>query len=123
MQGIRQRPVADDEGQRSAERWQSYQIVFWDGLHRFAGFPPCGQSAHNHERIEAPLPQQVRHTGAGCFARSSTVEINILLAGKVFEFFFKIIRLDSDRVLDARCTRIVIPMAAHVDDLHFVCIH
>jgi hypothetical protein len=99
-----------------AKRRQLYQVVFGDGLQGFAGFAPGGQAADDHERVESFFPQQMRHPGAGRFARSSTVEINVLVLRQVLHFFLKIIGLDADRVLDSRGARVVVAMAADIDD-------
>ena len=114
--------VPTTNGQRLIKRWQLYQIVLRNRLHRFAGFAPGSQSADNHERVESFFPQQVRHPGAGRFARSSAVEINVLVLGKVLDLFLKIVGLDADRALDPRSSRIVVAVAADVDDQHPACI-
>ena len=61
-----------------------------------AGFAPCGYTADDHERVESFVSQYVRHPGARGFARSSTVEINVLIFGKVLDLFLKVIGLDAD---------------------------
>jgi len=85
------------------ERRQFHQIVLRYRLQRFAGLAPGRQSADNDERVESFFPQQVRHPGAGCFARSSTVKINVFVLGKVLDLFLKIAGFDADRVFDPRC--------------------
>jgi hypothetical protein len=83
------------------ERWQFHQIVLGNSLHGLAGLAPGGQPTDDHERVEAFFPQQVRHPGAGRFARSSTVQINVLVFRKVLDFLIEIIWLDPDGVFYA----------------------
>ena len=61
-----------------------------------AGLAPCRKPADDHVGIESIFPQYVRHPGARGFARSSTVQINVLILGKVLDLFLKIVRLDAD---------------------------
>src|ERR1035438_6937915 len=102
----------------SIKRRQLYQIVLRNRLDRLAGLAPGSQSADNHERVESFFPQQVRHPGAGRFARSSTVKINVLVLGKVLDLFLKIVGLDADRSLDPGSPRVIVAVAADVDDQH-----
>ncbi len=81
---------------RLTKRRQLHQIVLRNRLHRLPGLAPGSQSADNHERAESLFPQHVRHPGAGRFARSSAVQINIFVLGKVLEFLLKIVGLDAD---------------------------
>ncbi len=96
------------------------QVVFRDYFHRLASLTPSRQSADDYERVEAFFPQQVRHPGAGRFARSSAIQINIFVAGKVLDFFLKIVGLNANGVLDARSAGIIIAVAADIDDPYTV---
>src|SRR5208282_6876667 len=100
------------------EGGQFHQVVFGYYFHWLASLAPGGQTTDDDERVEAFFPQQVRHPGAGRFARSSTVQIDILVAGKIFDFFLKIVGLDADGILDARGSRVIVAVAADVNDLH-----
>src|SRR5271156_4014155 len=60
----------------------------------------------------------MRHPGAGCFACSSTVEVNVLVFGEVLDLFIQIVGFDADRTFDAFGPDVVVAVAAHVDDLH-----
>ncbi len=82
--------------ERLTERGQLYQIVLGNRLSRFPGLAPRGQSTDDHERVESFFPQQMRHPGAGRFARSSTVEINVFVFWKILDFFLQIIGFDAD---------------------------
>ena len=84
-------------------------------LHGVAGLTPRGQASNDHERVESLFPQQVRHTGAGGFALSSTVEIDVFVLGERFDLIRKVIRLDSNRASDASSAWVVVAVAAHVD--------
>ncbi len=70
---------------------QLHQVIFGHRLQRLSCFTPGGQSADDHERVESFFPQQMRHPGAGRFARSSTVQVNVLVPGQVFDFLLKIV--------------------------------
>jgi hypothetical protein len=61
-----------------------------------SGFAPRRQTANDYERVESLVHQQVRHPGARSFACSSTVEVNVLVFGQVFDLFLKIVRFDPD---------------------------
>ncbi len=61
-----------------------------------AGLAPCRQTADNHKRVETFLLQQMRHPGAGRFARSSTVKVNVLVLGQILDLLLEIVRLDAD---------------------------
>lgn len=91
-----------------------HDVVRRHPLYRIPGFAPCGQPADNHERVKSPFPQQVRHTGAGRFARSSAIQIDVFVSRKYFDFLRKIIRFQPNRSLNARGARIVVAVAAHI---------
>ena len=78
------------------ECWQLDQIIFRDGFKVSAGFAPGSQPADNYVGVEPFFPQYMRHPGARGFACSSTVEVNVLVFGKVLDLFLKIVRLDAD---------------------------
>jgi len=69
---------------RLAKRRQLHQIIMRHWLERVPGFPPCREPADYDKRVKSSFPQQVRHPGAGRFAHSSTVEINVLIFGQLF---------------------------------------
>jgi hypothetical protein len=60
------------------------------------GFAPCGDSAHDYERIESFVSQYVRHPGARGLALSSTVQIDVLVLGQGLDLFLEIVWFDSD---------------------------
>src|SRR5689334_9071857 len=62
----------------------------------------------------------MRHTGAGGFACSSTVQINVLVLGQVLDLFVEIVGLDPDRAVDSFGADVVIAVATNVDDLNLV---
>ena len=65
------------------------------------GFTPSSEAPDDHVRIKSIFPQDVRHPGARGFARSSTVQINVLFPGETLHLFFQIIRLNPDRAENA----------------------
>src|SRR5919197_247636 len=58
------------------KRRQLHQILPRHRFNRLPGLAPRRQTTHDNERIESFFPQQMRHPGAGRFARPSPVEIN-----------------------------------------------
>src|SRR5712671_4057148 len=90
------RSLGSASAQSSRERWQLHKVIQGNRLRRLSGFAPGSQSADDHERVEAFFPQQVRHPGAGRFARSSTVQIYIFVLGQALDLFLKIVGFDSD---------------------------
>ncbi len=102
-------------GARAAESWEMHQIGLWDGLHGFTGLAPSCQTAHDDEGAESLLPQQMRHTGAGGFALSSTVEVDVFVLGKSFDFFGEVIGLKANRARDSRGAGVVVTMTPHID--------
>src|SRR5208282_5281396 len=57
-----------------------------------------------------------RHTGAGGFACSSTVEINLLILGQVLDFFNQVVGFNANRSGNAFGVGIVVAVAADVGD-------
>ena len=98
----------------SLKRRQLDQIVFGDGFDCLAGGPPGGEASVDDERVESLFSQQVRHTGAGGLARSSTVKINVFVFGELFDLFGKPVGLDTHRALDTVGPAVVVAIAAHV---------
>src|SRR5207245_521466 len=68
------------------------------------------------------LPEHVRHPGAGCFAHSSAVQVDVLLLGQPLDFLIEVIGFDPDGALDARRIRIVVAVTANVDDQNPGCL-
>jgi hypothetical protein len=99
-----------------AEGWQLQQIIFWDLLNRLSGFAPSRESSGDDKGAKALFSQKPRHTGAGGFARSSTVKINVLVVREVVQFFSQLIRLDANGARNPLSAGIVISMAAHVSE-------
>ena len=102
------------------ECWQFHQIILGDGFERLPGLAPGGEPADDHERVEPFFPQQMRHPGAGRFACSSTVEVNVFIFRKSLDLFFEIVGFDADRTFDALRSDVVVAVAAHVDDLYSI---
>jgi hypothetical protein len=61
-----------------------------------------------------------RHTGAGGFACSSAVEINLSILGEVLDFFDEIIGFDADGSGNALRVGVIVAVAADVGDEHIV---
>src|SRR5882724_7969928 len=60
----------------------------------------------------------MRHTGAGGFTLSSTVQINVLVARQLIHLLIQIIRLNANRSVNSMRSRVVITMAADIGDNH-----
>jgi hypothetical protein len=75
---------------------------------------PRRYSAHEDERVESLFSQLQRHPGAGRFACSSTVQINVLVLGQNFEFLGEIVGFDADRSFDTLRVGVVVSMAADI---------
>src|SRR5437868_2024895 len=93
--GLRRWPAPSSKG-RLRKRRKFHQIVLRHRLQRLSHLPPGRQPSDDHERVESFFPQQMRHPGAGRFARSSTVQINVLILGKILDLLFKIVWLNPD---------------------------
>src|SRR5262249_6731077 len=91
-------------------------IVVRNALQRLTGFSPCRQTTFDDKSVEAAISKLQRHPGAGRFAYSSTVKINVLVPGNVLQFFHQVIGLEPHGSLDARRGRIVVTMTAHIHD-------
>ena len=79
-----------------SKRGQLHKIIAGYGFSGMTSFSPSRESAHQHKGIESFFPQQVRHPGAGRFAHSSTVNVDIFIFGKVLDFFGQIVRFEAD---------------------------
>src|SRR5215469_11665189 len=106
----------------SAERRKMHEVGGRYSLDRIAGSTPGSQSTNNHKCAKSLLPEQKRHTGACFFAWSSTVQVDVFVAGKLFCFFRQIVRLKSNGASNAVGTRIVVTVAANIDKQNFFCI-
>ena len=93
-------PWQEYKRNRLGERRQLYQVAVE------ARAPAVGRpfstrpTADDNERVESLFSQLQRHPGAGRFACSSAVEINVLVFRERLEFLGKIIRLDAHGSLD-----------------------
>ena len=105
----------------SAEGRQMDEVVVWHRLEWFSCLTPGRQPPDDYERIESPFSQQVRHPGARGLARSSTVDVDVLILGKILKLCRKVIRLNANRPLDAHRTGIVVAMAAYIHQLDVRC--
>ena len=104
--------------QRLTERRQLHQVIFRHRFQRVPGFAPCRQSSDDHERVESFFPQQMRHPGAGRFARSSTVKINVLILGNILDLFLKVVGFNANRPTNALRAPVIVSVAADVHDQH-----
>jgi hypothetical protein len=96
------------------ECWQLHEIVVWNPLKGVSSFAPGAQATGDNEDLKAKLLQLLRHPGARGFARSSTVEINLSILGKVLDFFDQVVRFDADRSRDALGVSVVIAVAPDI---------
>jgi len=71
--------------------WQFHQVVVGDDFNRLSGFSPGRETALNDKSIETLLSQLQRHPGAGRFARSSAIEIDVFFRSQGFQFLGKVV--------------------------------
>jgi len=100
--------------------WQLYEVTRGHRLQRLPCFLPRRYPPNDDERIEALFSQLQRHPGAGGFAGSSTVEVDVLVFGNGLEFLGKIVGFDADGSLDAFRPGIIVAVTADVEDQNFV---
>ena len=100
---------------RAAESGEVHEVRLWNRFDGFAGLAPCGEAAHDDERVESLLAKQMRHTGAGGFAASSTVEVDVFIPWKGSDFVGEVIGLEANRALDSRGAGVVVTMTAYID--------
>src|SRR3954453_18232296 len=62
----------------------------------------------------------MRHPGAGRFARSSTVQINVLLFLQALDLVIEIIGFDADGPENPFGAAVIVSVAANVDNLNFL---
>lgn len=79
-----------------SKSWQLHQVIMGDDLHWLSGFSPSRETALNDKRIETFFPELQRHPGAGRFACSSAIQIDVFFRSQGFEFLGKIIRFQSN---------------------------
>lgn len=96
------------------EAGQHHQVVLRYLLGRQAKLAPCAQTAYHHRCVEAFLTNQMRHTGAGGFVQSSTVQIDICALRHAVQKLLKVVRLDTHGALDAHSFFVVVAVAAHI---------
>jgi hypothetical protein len=100
----------------TTESRQMYQIALRNHLHWLTRFSPSCQTTGDDKSVEPLLSQEIRHTGAGSFALSSTVKIDILVLGKPHDFPREVVWLDSNRSPDPSSAGIIVTVAAYVDE-------
>jgi hypothetical protein len=72
-----------------------------NSLNGISGFAPGRQAPDDHKGVKPLFPKQMRHTGAGRFAYSSAVKIDVFAVGKIFDFLRKVVGLQSNRSSNA----------------------
>src|SRR5229473_1240725 len=60
----------------------------------------------------------MRHTGAGGFALSSTVQINVLVAWQLIHLLIQVVGFNANRSVDAMRPGVVVAMATDIGDNH-----
>lgn len=103
---------------RLAEGGKLDQIVVGHAFDRVSGFAPGAQASADDKNFEPKFLKLMRHTGAGGFACSSTVEINLSILGKVLHLFNEVVGLNADGSRDTFGVGIVISVAADVSNEH-----
>jgi hypothetical protein len=101
---------------RLGECRQFHHILLRYRLEWLARLAPRCQPTFDHEGVEPSLAQFKRHPGARRFARSSAIQINVLISWQVLDFLDELIRLEADRSPDALCTGVIVAVAANIHD-------
>ena len=101
---------------RLRERRQLDKVILRHRLQVSSGLAPRRETANDHKCVESIFPQYVRHPGARGFARSSTVQINILVLGEILHLLFQVVGLNANGTEDPFRTLVVVSVAANVDD-------
>jgi len=96
LRDSRGRPYVSVVRLASPEGRKLDQVVVGNPFHRVSGLAPGTQATRDYVHFESQLLQLLRHPGACGFARSSTVEINLLVLGEVLDFFNEVVGLDAD---------------------------
>jgi len=78
--------IARSAGARATESGEVHEVRFRDRLDGLTGLAPGGETADDDKSVESLFAQQMRHTGAGGFALSSTVEVDVFVLRKIFDF-------------------------------------
>jgi len=91
------------------------EIAFRHCFNGVACLAPGCQATDNHEGVETLFSEEVRHTGARCFAQSSAVEVDVFVFRKLSNFDRQIVGLNSNRPPDPRSAGVVISVTADVD--------
>jgi hypothetical protein len=104
----------------TAERREMHEVVVRHSLDRLASFAPGRQAADDDEGVESVLAKDMRHTGAGGFALSSTVQVDVLILRERRDFLRQIIRLNADGAENACGAPIVVAVAAHIHHQNLV---
>ena len=107
--------ITGSAGTRAAEGGKVHEIGLRDRLDGLTGLAPGGQTTHDDKRVETLLAQQMRHTGAGGFALSSAVEVDVFVFRKSFDFVGEVIGLEANRALDPRGAGVVVTVTAHIN--------
>lgn len=102
-------------GARATESREVHEVGLRDGLNRFTGLTPSCEATNDDKRVESLLAQQMRHTGAGGFALSSTVEVDVFILRKIFDLVGEVVGLEANRAWDSGGAGVVVAVAAHVD--------
>jgi len=92
------------------------KVIFGHRLQVSPGLVPRGETADEHKRVKSIFPQYVRHPGARGFARSSTVQINVLVLGEILHLLFQVVGLNANGSEDPFRAFVIVPVAANVDD-------
>jgi hypothetical protein len=67
-----------------------------NGFDCLTSLAPRAQPADDYKCLESMFLKQLRHTGAGGFALSSTVEINFPVEREFLYLFFQVVGLKAD---------------------------
>src|ERR1035437_3212997 len=62
----------------------------------------------------------MRHPGAGRFAQSGAVQVDVFVMGEALDLLLQVVGFDANGPLDACGAGVVVPMTANVDQMNLV---
>jgi hypothetical protein len=86
---------------------------------RFSGTLPSPVSTFDGIGIVSILPENIRHTGAGCFAQSGAIQVDFFILRQSLHFLWETVWLKANRTWDPHGSNIIVPVASRIRDNDF----
>ena len=94
-------------------------IFSWDQLEWFSRALPSRVSTFDGIGIVSILPENIRHTGAGCFAQSGAIQVDFFIFRQLVHFMREAVWLEANRTWDPHGSNIIVPVASRIRDNDF----